>query len=246
VALSVTVEQLRFSYPDGQPALRGVDLDVRAGECFGLLGANGAGKSTLLLHLNGTLRGAGCVRIGETEVTERSLAAIRARVGLVFQDPDDQLFMPTVREDTAFGPRNQGLPEAEVERRVGEALAVVGLEGTEERPPHHLSAGQKRRAAVATVLSMACEVLVLDEPTSGLDPRGRRELAAFLAGLPQTRLIATHDLELALALCDRVAVLDAGRVAVEGPPAEVLADPAFMERVGLETPASLRVGAARG
>ncbi|MCC2669546.1 MAG: cobalt transporter, ATPase subunit [Armatimonadetes bacterium] len=161
-------------------------------------------------------------------------------MGLLFQNPDDQLFMPTVFEDVAFGPRNQGFPPDEVRRRVERALAVAGMAGAEHRPPHHLSLGQKKRVALATVLAMDCEVLVLDEPTSGLDPRGRRELARFLAGLEQTRIVATHDLEFAVELCDRVAVLCEGRIAAEGAPRDILGDAELMERTGLEVPHSLR------
>lgn len=236
----VTLEGVSFTYPDGQPALRSVSLHLRAGETLGLLGANGAGKSTLMLHLNGLLRGSGSVRIGDLPLNDRSLPQIRARVGLLFQNPDDQLFMPTVFEDVAFGPRNQGLPETEVRRRVEQALEVAGMRGSEQRPPHHLSLGQKKRVALATVLAMDCEVLVLDEPTSGLDPRGRRDLARFLAGLEQTRIVATHDLEFAVELCDRVAVLCDGEIVAQGAPRDLLGDAELMERTGLEVPHSLR------
>jgi len=239
-APAIELRSVSFAYPEGQAALRDVSLAVPAGETLGILGANGAGKSTLLLHLNGLLRGAGEVRVGGARLTKSTLADIRARVGLVFQDSDDQLFMGTVFEDVAFGPRNQGFPEAEVAARVAEALRVVGLSDAAGRAPHHLSLGQKRRAALATVLSMDCEVLVLDEPTSGLDPRGRRRLIGYLRSLPQTRLIATHDLELALEICDRVVILEAGRVVAAGRPREVLRDEALMERTGLEVPPSLR------
>lgn len=241
---TVSLSQLSFHYPDGQVALRDVSLEVAAGECLGILGANGAGKSSLLLQINGTLRGSGRVVVGGVELSERSLPEIRSRVGLVFQDPDDQLFMPTVYEDVAFGPRNQGLGAAEVAARVAEALEVVQMRGCEERAPHHLSLGQKKRVAVAGVLAMRCEVLVLDEPTSGLDPRGRRELARFLSALPQARIVATHDLELAVELCDRVAVLNEGRLVALGEPRHVLTDEALMEQTGLEVPHSLRFHAA--
>jgi cobalt/nickel transport system ATP-binding protein len=236
----VFLQGLTYAYPDGQEALRGVDLEVPAGQILGLLGPNGAGKSTLLLHTNGLLRGGGTVRIGSRTLEDRTLAAIRRDVGLVFQNPDDQLFMPTVAEDVAFGPRNQGLSETETAVRVEQALRIVGMAECAGRPPHHLSLGQKKRVALATVLAMECAVLVLDEPTSGLDPRGRRELCAFLAGLEQTRIVATHDLEFAAEICDRVAVLYEGRIAAVGPPREVLADAALMERTGLEVPHSLR------
>jgi len=234
------LEGVSFTYPDGQPALHEVSLRVEPGETLGLLGPNGAGKSTLLLQVNGLLRGRGAVRLGDLLLSDRTLPEFRGKVGLVFQHPDDQLFMPTVFEDVAFGPRNQGLSPERVRERVEAALRVVDMLHCAQRPPHHLSLGQKKRVALATVLAMDCEVLVLDEPTSGLDPRGRRELARFVADLPQTRLIATHDLEFAVELCDRVAILDGGRLAAVGPPATVLADEALMERTGLEVPHSLR------
>jgi len=240
----VHIERLSFSYPDGVIALREVSLEVAAGETIGILGPNGAGKSSLLLQLNGLLRGEGGIRIGDLALNDRTLPRIRGLVGLLFQNPDDQLFMPTVYEDVAFGPRNAGLSEPEVRRRVDEALAVVQVQSLAERPPHHLSIGQKKRVALATVLAMDCSVLVLDEPTSGLDPRGRRELAQFLAGLEQTRIIATHDLEFAAELCDRVAVLCEGEIVALGPPREILSDAALMDRTGLEVPHSLRFHAA--
>jgi cobalt transport protein ATP-binding subunit len=237
---SVSLENVSFAYPDGQAALREVSLSILPGETLGLLGPNGAGKSTLLLHLNGLLRGSGHVRIGGLLLADRTLPEVRSKVGLVFQNPDDQLFMATVYEDVAFGPRNAGRPREEVRRRVEAALQVVGMADSAQRPPHHLSLGQKKRVALATVLAMDCEVLVLDEPTSGLDPRGRRELGRFLAGLEQTQVVATHDLEFAVELCDRVAVLDGGRIVAEGKPQDLLADADLMERTGLEVPHSLR------
>lgn len=237
---AVALERVSHTYPDGQVALREVTLRVPAGQTLGLLGPNGAGKSTLLLQVNGLLRGGGAVRIGDVTLSDRSLAEVRRRVGLVFQNPDDQLFMPTVWEDVAFGPRNAGLAASEVRKRVEAALEVVGMRDCAARPPHHLSLGQKKRAALATVLAMDCEVLVLDEPTSGLDPRGRRELSRFLGGLEQTLLVATHDLEFAVELCDRVAVLCEGEIVADGAPGEVLANADLMEATGLEVPHSLR------
>lgn len=236
----LTLDRVSYSYPDGQVALREVSFHVPAGQTLGLLGANGAGKSTLLLHLNGLLRGSGTVRVGDLPVNDRTLPQIRARVGLLFQNPDDQLFLPTVFEDVAFGPRTQGFPSDEVRARVERALDVTGMRGCEERPPHHLSLGQKKRVALATVLALDCEVLVLDEPTSGLDPRGRRQLSEFLMSLRQTRIVATHDLEFAAELCDRVVVLSEGRIVADGPPGKVLGDAELMERTGLEVPHSLR------
>jgi cobalt transport protein ATP-binding subunit len=241
---SVVLEAVSFTYPDGQVALREVSLEVLPGETLGLMGPNGAGKSTLLLHLNGLLRGSGRVSVGGVAVSERTLPEIRSKVGFLFQNPDDQLFMPTVWDDVAFGPRNAGLPKEEVRRRVEEALRVTGMTESAQRPPHHLSLGQKKRVALATVLALDCEALVLDEPTSGLDPRGRRELGQFLSTLEQTRIVATHDLEFAVELCDRVAVLDGGQIVALGRPAEVLADAELMERTGLEVPHSLRYHAA--
>lgn len=240
----VSLQAVSFHYPDGQAALRDIHLEVAAGETLGVLGANGAGKSTLLLQINGLLRGTGAVRVGSLAMHDRNLAEIRARVGFVFQNPDDQLFMATVFDDVAFGPRNQGLKPDQVRLRVEAALEVVGMTSAAARPPHHLSLGQKKRVALATVLAMECEVLVLDEPTAGLDPRGRRELACFLQKLEQTRMIATHDLEFAVELCDRVAVLCEGSLVALGPPAQILSDAALMERTGLEVPHSLRYHAA--
>lgn len=237
----IEIENLSFAYPDGQPALSGVNLRVDAGEKVAVVGPNGAGKSTLLLHLNGILDGsavgkAGRVRIGGVEVNARSVRQVRARVGLVFQNPDDQLFSPTVFEDVAFGPLNMGLPADQVHARVERALSAVGMRGYESRSPHHLSLGERKRVAIATVLAMEPEVLVLDEPSSGLDPRARRGLIALLRGLSQTMLVATHDMRLAWALCPRTVVLDGGRVVADGASVRVLADRALMEQHGLETP----------
>jgi cobalt transport protein ATP-binding subunit len=236
-APSLLVEDLAFAYPDGHQALFGVDLRIDRGERVALLGPNGAGKTTLVLHLNGILAaGRGRVSVGGLPVEKRNLGEIRRRVGVVFQDPDDQLFMPTVAEDVAFGPRNLGLPEHEVAARVDEALAQVGMSGFEGRPPHHLSFGQRRRVAVATVLSMHPEILVLDEPSSNLDPAGRRELAEVLESLPVTLLMVTHDLPYALQLCPRSVVLDRGRIVADGTTAELLADADLLGRHRLELP----------
>jgi len=236
-APSLLVEDLAYAYPDGHQALYGVDLRLEPGERVALLGPNGAGKTTLVLHLNGILRGGrGRVAVGGLPVGDRTLQEVRRRVGIVFQDPDDQLFMPTVGEDVAFGPRNLGLPESEVTRRVAAALAAVDMADAVDRPPHHLSFGQRRRVAVATVLSMQPEVLVLDEPSSNLDPAGRRELAEVLEGLPITLLMVTHDLPYALQLCPRSVVLDRGMVVADGPTRELLADPALLAAHRLELP----------
>ena len=236
-APSLLVEDLAFAYPDGHQALFGVDLRIERGERVALLGPNGAGKTTLVLHLNGILRaGRGEVTVAGLPVAKKSLPEIRRRVGVVFQDPDDQLFMPTVGEDVAFGPRNLGLPEPEIAARVAAALEQVGMSGFADRPPHHLSFGQRRRVAVATVLSMHPEILVLDEPSSNLDPAGRRELAEVLQSLPVTLLMVTHDLPYALQLCPRSVVLDGGAVVADGPTRELLADDALLAAHRLELP----------
>lgn len=234
---ALLVEDLAFAYPDGHQALFGVDLRLGPGERVALLGPNGAGKTTLVLHLNGILSGGrGRVSVGGLAVGKRTLPEVRRRVGIVFQDPDDQLFMPTVGEDVAFGPRNLGLPEPEVAARVAAALEQVGMAGAADRPPHHLSFGQRRRVAVATVLSMHPEVLVLDEPSSNLDPAGRRELAEVLQALPVTMLMVTHDLPYALQLCPRSVVLDGGVVVADGPTRELLADADLLAAHRLELP----------
>ena len=234
---SLLVEDVAFAYPDGHQALFGVDLRIEPGERVALLGPNGAGKTTLVLHLNGILRpGRGAITVAGLPVTKPNLREIRSRVGIVFQDPDDQLFMPTVGEDVAFGPRNLGLPEAEVTARVDAALEQVGMAGYADRPPHHLSFGQRRRVAVATVLSMHPEVLVLDEPSSNLDPAGRRELAEVLESLPVTLLMVTHDLPYAMQLCPRSVVLDGGVVVADGRTRDLLADQPLLARHRLELP----------
>ena len=234
---SLEVEGLAFAYPDGHQALFGVDLRLARGERVALLGPNGAGKTTLILHLNGILAaGRGSVRVGGLDVRPDTFREIRRRVGIVFQDPDDQLFMPTVREDVAFGPANLGLRGAELAARVEGALAQVGMAEYADRPPHHLSFGQRRRVAVATVLAMRPEILVLDEPSSNLDPASRRELAEILTGLDTTMLMVTHDLPYALELCPRAAVLSDGVIVADGPTREVLCDDALMRKHRLELP----------
>lgn len=234
---AIRIEGLRFSYPDGRVALDGVDLAVRAGERVALLGPNGAGKTTLVLHLNGIhTPSAGRVSIGGVTVDRSSLRDVRRRVGIVFQDPDDQLFMPTLREDVAFGPANLGVRGAELVDRVDDALARVGLAGFGDRSPHHLSLGERRRAAIATVLAMEPDVLVLDEPSSNLDPVARRELAELLDGLPITQLLVTHDLPYALQLCPRAVILDRGRIVADAPTHELFADRVRMAAHRLELP----------
>jgi cobalt/nickel transport system ATP-binding protein len=236
-AAALTVEALAFAYPDGRQALFGIDLTVDRGERVALLGPNGAGKTTLVLHLNGVLGGGtGAIHVAGMRVAKENLREIRRRVGIVFQDPDDQLFMPSVRDDVAFGPANLGLRGEQLRERVDGALAAVGMEDVADRPPHHLSFGQRRRVAVATVLAMQPEILVLDEPSSNLDPSARRELADILLKLDLTTLVVTHDLPYALELCPRALIMNDGVVVADGPTAELLADEDLMRTNRLELP----------
>jgi cobalt/nickel transport system ATP-binding protein len=242
---AVAVRGLSYTYPDGTPVLTDVSLTIAPGERVAILGPNGAGKTTLALQLNGMLEGAtGSVEIGGTPLTPGTRKAIRRRVGLVFQDPDDQLFLPTVRADVAFGPANLGLAGDALRARVDEALARVAITALADRAPHALSAGERRRAALAGVLAMEPEVLVLDEPSSHLDPAARRELADVLVSLSLTTLLVTHDLPYALELCPRAIVLDQGQVVADGPTREVLADAGFMRAHRLELPAGFNPLAA--
>ena len=236
-APSLDVRGLAFAYPDGHQALFGVDFTIDRGERVALLGPNGAGKTTLVLHLNGILgAGAGQVRVAGLPVEKQNLREIRRRVGIVFQDPDDQLFMPTVRDDVAFGPANLGISGSELDDRVHDALDRVGMGAFADRPPHHLSYGQRRRVAVATVLAMGPEILVLDEPSSNLDPASRRELADVLRSLDVTVLMVTHDLPYALELCSRALVLSGGVIAADGLTRELLLDEALLAEHRLELP----------
>jgi cobalt/nickel transport system ATP-binding protein len=241
---AIEINDLKYRYHDGTEALRGVSFRVASGECVALLGPNGSGKSTLLLHLNGILpehpAANGAVKILGGAVTAASLENIRRLVGLLFQDPDDQLFCPTVQEDVAFGPQQLALADADVTARVQKALAQVGLSGLGKRATHHLSHGEKRRVCLAGVLACEPAVLVLDEPTSDLDPLGRREFKALLRQIPATKLIATHDLELAVELCSRAIVLDGGSVVADGPTVELLNNEGLMLTHGLERPHILR------
>ncbi|MFC4002018.1 energy-coupling factor ABC transporter ATP-binding protein [Prauserella oleivorans] len=242
VTPALLVKDLEYSYPDGHRALAGVNLRVEPGERVAVLGPNGAGKTTLMLHLNGVLTGSrGEVEVGGVPVRKPNLAGIRRRVGVVFQDPDDQLFMPTVAEDVAFGPRNFGLPEDQVSRRVREALETVGMAGHADRSPMHLSMGQRRRVALATVLACDPEILVLDEPSSNLEPVARRELAEVLLSLDRTMLMVSHDLPYALQLCPRSVLVDDGVVVADGPTRDLLADVELLAAHRLELPWGFRL-----
>jgi cobalt/nickel transport system ATP-binding protein len=244
---ALRVSGLSHTYPDGREALHGVDLTVGRGERVALIGPNGAGKTTLVLHLNGILTArAGTVEVAGLPVTATHLPEIRRRVGIVFQDPDDQLFMPTLRDDVAFGPANLGIRGAELDARVGEALAAVGLADLADRAPYHLSFGQRRRAAVATVLSMRPEILVLDEPSSTLDPRSRRELAEILLSLGVTVLMVTHDLPYALEICPRSVILSGGVIVADGPTRRILGDPDLLAAHRLELPFGFCAAATPG
>ncbi|MEU5694630.1 ABC transporter ATP-binding protein [Actinosynnema sp. NPDC020468] len=239
---ALLVERLAYAYPDGHQALYGVDLRVERGERVAVLGPNGAGKTTFVLHLNGVLGGgSGRVEVAGLPVVKENLREIRRRVGVVFQDPDDQLFLPTARADVAFGPANFGLRGAELERRVDQALDAVGMRGFGDRSPLHLSGGQRRRVALATVLACDPELLVLDEPSANLEPVARRELAEVLLGLDRTMLMVTHDLPYALQLCPRSVLVDGGVVVADGPTREILADTALLARHRLELPFGFRL-----
>ncbi|MDX2035303.1 MAG: ABC transporter ATP-binding protein [Isosphaeraceae bacterium] len=263
---AIQVERLRYRYPDGREALRGLDFRIESGERVALVGPNGAGKSTLLLHLNGILpgedrrsslhshththtrttederstRGEPAIRIGGLAIVDRNLPEIRRRVGLLFQDPDDQLFCTSVIEDVAFGPLNLGVSRSEARRIAIECLERVSLAEHADRAPHHLSFGERKRACLAGILACRPAILVLDEPTANLDPRGRRRFMALIAELDATILIATHDLEMVLELCPRTILLDQGRVVADGPSPRLLSDQDLLEAHGLEIPYSLR------
>jgi cobalt/nickel transport system ATP-binding protein len=260
---AIEVTHLAYRYPDGREALRDVTLSISTGESVALIGPNGAGKSTLLLHLNGLLPGreraaalhahgtkaqVGASGPGSSVVIDglamdaRNAPEIRRRVGMVFQDPDDQLFAPTVLEDVAFGPLNLGKGKAEARRLALECLGRVDLADAGDRPPHHLSFGERKRVCLAGVLACEPTVLVLDEPSANLDPRGRRRFISLMASLEATKLIATHDLEMALTLCGRAILLDGGRVVADGPIDLILGDETLLEAHGLEMPLSLKLG----
>jgi len=237
----VAVTDLEYRYPDGTAALRGVSFRVAHGESLAIVGANGAGKSTLLLHLNGYLAPTGgTLQIGDFPLTKETLKLVRRTVGMVFQDPDDQLFMPTVFDDVAFGPLNLGLAGADVAERVTKALDTVGAAHLKDRPPYKLSGGEKRAVAIATVLSMSPDILVMDEPTSNLDPRARRKLIELLKTFKHTKIIATHDLDMVLDLCERTVVLHDGRVTADGPTLQIFGDDALLKESHLEKPLRLQ------
>ncbi|NJC97841.1 MAG: cobalt ABC transporter ATP-binding protein [Anaerolineales bacterium] len=232
----LSVHDLHFSYHDHHAALRGVSFDLCEGDKVALVGPNGAGKSTLMLHLNGILRGEGEVTVGNTRLTRDNLPAIRAMVGLVFQNPDDQLFSPTVFEDVAFGPLHMGMPKEQVTQRVEAALRAVNMTNYRDRMSHHLSVGEKKRIAIATVLSMNPQILVLDEPSAGLDPRARRTLINLLRDLPITMLVSTHDMRLVEELFSRTIVMDEGLIVADGDTKKILSDEKFLNAHGLEKP----------
>lgn len=235
------VRNLKFSYPDGQAAIRNMSFTIHHGEAVGIIGANGAGKSTLLMLLMGVLfPAAGDVLVGDVRLTPKTLPLIRQRLGLVFQDPDDQLFMPSVYDDVAFGPRNLLLDEGEVKRRVADALARVGITHLQDRAPFKLSGGEKRSAAIAAVLALEPDVLIMDEPTTALDPQSRRRVINLLNSFDHTKLITSHDLDMVVATCNRILVIKNGEIAADGTAAEILSNQALLEDCGLEVPLSMQ------
>jgi cobalt/nickel transport system ATP-binding protein len=237
----VELQDVRYDYPDGTQALRGISFKALHGESVAIIGANGAGKSTLLLHLNGYLQPSnGKIRIGDLPLAPGTLQEIRRTVGMIFQDPDDQLFMPTVHDDVAFGPVNLGLPADEVEQRVNQALEKVGVPHLKHKPPYRLSAGEKRRVAIATVLAMFPDILVLDEPTTGLDSLARRHLIGLLRDFHHTKIIATHDLDMVVDVCQRTIVLHEGAIRADGPTQAIFSDEALLAACHLEKPLSMQ------
>ncbi len=242
MSCAVHARDLRFTYPNGVAGLNGVDLRVTHGERVAVLGPNGAGKTTLMLQLNALLKGEGELEVAGLRVGHDDVRDLRARVGLVFQDPDDQLFMPTVREDVAFGPLNRGCSREEVEERIREALESVRMQELADRAPHQLSLGQRRRVAIATVLAMRPSLLVLDEPSANLDPRTRRELIELLDKVERTMLVVTHDLPLAASLCERAVILSSGRIVADGPCPHILGDTDLLAAHDLELPEGFDLG----
>jgi len=246
MSCAIDAHGLRFRYPNGVMGLDGVDLRITHGERVAVLGPNGAGKTTLMLHLNGLLTGEGSLEVAGIRVGEGDVRDLRAAVGLVFQDPDDQLFLPTVAEDVAFGPLNLGLGRDEVLERVRAALAAVRMQHVTDRAPHQLSLGQRRRVAIATVLAMQPRLLVLDEPSANLDPRARRELLEVLDTIERTMLVVTHDLPFAAQLCERAVILSGGRIVADGPCMEILSDERLLAAHDLELPAGFVLETAVG
>jgi cobalt/nickel transport system ATP-binding protein len=237
----VEFKGVEFRYPDGTEALRGVSFRITHGESVGIIGANGAGKSTLLLQINGyMLPSAGVIRVGDLDVTKKTRQEIRKKVGVIFQNPDDQLFMPTVYDDVAFGPLNLGMSPERVTERVTAALETVGCADLREKPPHHLSGGQKRGVAIAAVLAMEPDILVMDEPSSGLDPKSRRQLIQLLRGFRHTKIVASHDLDLVLDVCERCLVIKNGRIVTDAPTTATLENRSLLEENNLELPLSLQ------
>jgi cobalt/nickel transport system ATP-binding protein len=237
--IAIAIKDLSYSYPGEDACLRGISFSVDKGETFGLIGPNGAGKSTLLLHLNGVLRGRGRVEVFGRLLRKDTVRLIRKQVGIVFQDPNDQLFMPTVFDNVAFGPANMDLDRAEVELRTGRMLEAMGLSGYADRPADKLSLGEKKKVSLASVLVMEPDILALDEPTANLDPGGRRTLIRLLRSIPGTKVIATHDLDMAFELCSRIALMDQGTIVAGGAAQNILADGDLLEKHSLEVPLSL-------
>jgi len=237
----IEADAVQYSYPDTTPALKGISFTIVHGESVGFVGANGAGKSTLLQHLSGCIfPDSGEVRIGHVPINRKNLQSVRKRIGMVFQDPDDQLFMPRVFDDVAFGPLNLGFPEDEVRERVMTALSEVGAQHLSDRPPYKISGGEKRAVAIATVLSMSPDILLLDEPSSGLDPKSRRQLIHLLKGFSHTKIIATHDLDLVLDVCERTIVLNEGTISADGPTKSIFEDEKLLVRNNLEKPLTMQ------
>jgi cobalt/nickel transport system ATP-binding protein len=234
---AIEIKNLSYQYPDGTQALSKINLSISPGERVAILGPNGAGKSTLLLHLNGTLQGKGEIEVFSLPVNKQNLNKIRSLVGMVFQDPDDQLFLTTVYDDVAFGPLNQSLPPEEIDQRVLQALGIVGMSWAVSKSAHHLSFGEKKRVAIATVLAMNPEILVLDEPTSNLDPRNRKNLLNLLTSFSHTLIVATHDMDFAWHTCHRVILLSNGRIIADGVVQEILRNQKLLASEGLEVPA---------
>lgn len=235
------VRDLQYVYPDGHKAIKGMTFTIHHGESVGIIGANGAGKSTLLMLLMGVVFPThGEVRVGEVLVTKKTLPIVRQRMGMVFQNPDDQLFMNTVYDDVAFGPRNYKLDEQEVNKRVLQALEMVGIPHLKDRAPYKLSGGEKRSAAIAAVLSMRPDILIMDEPSSALDPKSRRRLMKLLQSFEHTKIITSHDMDMVYELCDRIIVIHQGEVAADGPTAEILTNAELLDACGLEMPLALQ------